>query len=125
MFCSSCGTANDDAAKFCLKCGARLAGAAPGPAPAAPDDRMRGGTQTYVVKEKQFAVGRNPTIAVILSILIVGVGQFYNGDNKKGAIMLGAAVVAGALTVGVGWFAVAIWSAIDAYQVASGKAPLW
>ncbi len=86
---------------------------------------MRGGTQTYVVKEKQFAVGRNPTIAVILSILIVGVGQFYNGDNKKGAIMLGAAVVAGALTVGVGWFAVAIWSAIDAYQVASGKAPIW
>jgi TM2 domain-containing membrane protein YozV len=126
MFCSSCGTSNDDAAKFCQKCGARLAAAAPERTPPPPpDDRMRGDTTTHVDKAPRFAVGRNPAVALILSLVIVGVGQFYNGDNKKGAIMLGGALVAGVLTAGLGWVAVAIWSAVDAYRVASGKAPLW
>jgi hypothetical protein len=39
--------------------------------------------------------------------------------------MLAIAVVAGALTIGLGWLAAMIWSAIDAYQVASRKSPLW
>jgi TM2 domain-containing membrane protein YozV len=77
------------------------------------------------VAEKQYVTGKNPAVGLILSLIIVGAGQFYNGDLKKGGIMLVAAIVLGALTVGVGWFAVAIWSAIDAYQVASGKSPLW
>ena len=74
---------------------------------------------------KQYAVGKSPGVALILSLIIVGIGQFYNGDNKKGAIMLISAVVAGILTFGLGWFAIAIWSAFDAYNVASGKSPLW
>jgi len=62
---------------------------------------------------------------MILSILIPGVGQFYNGDMKKGAVMLAAAIVGGVITVGLVWLGILIWSAIDAYQVASGKSPLW
>jgi TM2 domain-containing membrane protein YozV len=75
--------------------------------------------------QKQYAVGKSPAVALILSILIPGVGQFYNNDVKKGAIMLGAAIVGGAITLGVAWLGILIWSAIDAYQVASGKSPLW
>ena len=74
---------------------------------------------------KQYAVGKNPVTALILSILIPGVGQFYNNDVKKGAIMLGGAIVGGVLTFGVAWLGILIWSAIDAHQVASGKSPLW
>jgi TM2 domain-containing membrane protein YozV len=89
---------------------------------------MRGGpvsTSTSTAVGKQYVTGKNPPVAMILSFFIPGVGQFYNGDMKKGAVMLGAAVVFGALTAGLGWLAMAIWSAVDAYQVATGKSPLW
>jgi TM2 domain-containing membrane protein YozV len=64
-------------------------------------------------------------LAAILSAVIVGVGQFYNGDVKKGAIMLVGAVILGAATAGALWLALAIWSAIDAYQVANGTGKMW
>jgi hypothetical protein len=76
----------------------------------------------------RYAEGRNPVVALILSGVIVGVGQFYNGDHKKGALMFLGAVVAGLFTswaCGFGWFGIAIWSAIDAYRVAKRTAPLW
>jgi TM2 domain-containing membrane protein YozV len=128
MFCSSCGSPNEDSAKFCQKCGTPLAGrtAAPPPPPPPIDNRARGQAPPVIAAgEKRFAEGKSPVVALILSLLIVGVGQFYNGDMKKGAIMLAIAIVAGALTIGLGWLAAMIWSAIDAYQVASRKSPLW
>jgi TM2 domain-containing membrane protein YozV len=128
MFCVNCGKPNDDTARFCHACGTPLAAAGPQvmTSPPIADPRMRGAAPVGVAgTAPRFATGKNPTVAVILSVLIVGVGQFYNGDMKKGGIMLGGAVVAALLTVGLGWFAMAIWSAIDAYQVASGKSPLW
>ena len=126
MFCSSCGSPNDDSARFCHKCGASVGGATP-PAPPGPDfSTMRGGpASTSTAVGKQYAIGKNPPVAMILSFFIPGVGQFYNGDVKKGGIMLGAAVIFGALTAGLGWLAIAIWSTVDAYQVASGKSPMW
>jgi TM2 domain-containing membrane protein YozV len=69
--------------------------------------------------------GKNPTVATILSLLIVGVGQFYNGDVKKGVVMLVIAILLGGVTVGIGWLGIAIWSAVDAYRVASGTAQRW
>jgi TM2 domain-containing membrane protein YozV len=126
MFCASCGSPNDDTARFCHKCGASVGGVTP-PAPPGPDfSTMRGGpTSTSTTVVKQYATGKNAAVAMILSLIVVGVGQFYNGDMKKGGIMLGAAVIFGALTAGLGWLAIAIWSAVDAYQVASGKSPMW
>jgi TM2 domain-containing membrane protein YozV len=73
----------------------------------------------------QAATGKNPILAAVLSAVIVGVGQFYNGDFKKGAAMLAGAVILGALTAGVLWLALAIWSAVDAYQVANGTGKIW
>lgn len=126
MFCSSCGSPNDDSARFCHKCGASVGGVPP-PAPPGPDfSTMRGGpTSTTTVVGKQYATGKNAAVAMILSFFIPGVGQIYNGDTKKGVIMLGAAVLLGALTAGVGWLAIAVWSVVDAYQVASGKSTMW
>jgi TM2 domain-containing membrane protein YozV len=73
----------------------------------------------------QAPTGKNPVVAAVLSALIVGVGQFYNGDVKKGAAMLVGAIVLGAATAGLFWFALAIWSAVDAYKVADGTAKMW
>jgi TM2 domain-containing membrane protein YozV len=137
MFCPQCSVPNDETSRFCRSCGASLAANSAVqyvPAPPVPgqppmpqlypvqgDPRMRG----VAYPNRQYAVGKNPAVAVILSLLIVGVGQFYNGDAKKGLLMLIGAVVLGVLTLSFGWFAIGIWSAIDAYQVASGKSPLW
>jgi TM2 domain-containing membrane protein YozV len=74
------------------------------------------------------AAGKNPVVAVLLSCFIPGVGQFYNGDNKKGAIMLAVWFVSLILiVVAIGIFsllAVWVYSMIDAYQVASGQKPV-
>jgi len=74
---------------------------------------------------KWYAEGKNRWVALGLSLLIVGLGQFYNGDTKKGLWMLLVAIVSGAFTFGILWFGMAIWSAIDAYLVASRKAEMW
>ncbi|HZS29039.1 MAG TPA: hypothetical protein VFB76_17565 [Candidatus Angelobacter sp.] len=77
---------------------------------------------------KPYAVGKSPGLAVFLSFLIPGVGQFYCGANSKGAIMLAIYLVSWLLLgVFVGFFSIVgvwIWSMIDAYNVASGKSPL-
>ena len=52
-------------------------------------------------------------------MLIVGLGQFYNGDNTKGVIMLVVGVVGGALSATLIWWVAAMWSAVDAYNTAS------
>lgn len=35
---------------------------------------------------------KNPWLAFVLSFVITGTGQFYNGENKKGVVMLAGAV---------------------------------
>ena len=86
---------------------------------------IRGPAQRAQVLDRPRPTGKNPVLAAILSAVIVGVGQFYNGDVKKGAIMLIGAVILGAATAGALWLALAVWSAIDAYQVANGTGKMW
>lgn len=121
MFCSSCGTQNPDTAKFCEKCGAGLTAAAPPPPPE--DTRVRGPIAS--AHPGLPVTGKNPWVALVLSFVIPGVGQFYNGDYKKGALMLIGALVGGPLSAGVIWVGLMIWAMIDAYQVASGKGKIW
>jgi TM2 domain-containing membrane protein YozV len=74
---------------------------------------------------KRYAIGKNPTVAVLLTVLMVGFGQFYNGDIIKGVLMLVVGVIGGLLTFGVVWIGIVIWAFFDSYLVASGKVPLW
>lgn len=124
MFCAQCGAPNDDLAKFCQKCGSPVSGAAQ-PDAGGGDPRMRGASTTVRAAAHPAPTTKNPTVATILSVLIAGAGQFYNGDMKKGAVMLGGAILLGAGTAGLGWLAIVIWSAVDAYRVASGTATRW
>lgn len=141
MYCAKCGTPNNEAARFCERCGttlqpqAAVASGAPVPAPPPPaspvvvesDPRVRGAVAygSPIVITQPGA--KNPAVALVLSLFIPGAGQFYNGDNKRGAIMLAGALLSLMLvmfTIGVfTGAAIWIWSMINAYNVASGKTP--
>lgn len=70
----------------------------------------------YVQPPLMYVKRKEPGIALLLSFLLPGLGQFYNGDVGKGiALMLGFFVL---VWIGIGivfW----IWAMIDAYQSAT------
>lgn len=59
--------------------------------------------------------GKSPGLALILSIVICGAGQMYNGQVAKGILMLVGCVLL--WLVALGWI-INIWSWIDAYVTA-------
>lgn len=65
---------------------------------------------------------RSPILAAILSLILSGLGQIYNGQVAKGVVFIVAQLVNTALTaVLIGWVLmpiVGLWAAIDAYLVA-------
>lgn len=151
MHCDSCGNQISSGARFCVACGKELpAGVYQGspqlmgnqqalapmpppalapagpplyPAPQAPyGQQVAGGRREFA---RTYTDGKSPVLALILSLVIVGLGQFYNGDIKKGFLMLGGAIVGGLLSFSLLWWVFSIWSAIDAYRVASRSIPLW
>lgn len=99
------------------------------------DPRIRGGASyteagpQNVSGGQRYAVGKDPTIALLLSLFLSPVGQFYNGDIKKALAIIAGYVVGAVLTmVYIGAFLILglwVWSFIDAYNVAKQKTPLW
>ena len=65
---------------------------------------------------------RNPLLAAILSLIIAGLGQIYNGQITKGVIFIVIQLINGALTaVLIGWLLlplVGLWATVDAYMTA-------
>jgi TM2 domain-containing membrane protein YozV len=52
---------------------------------------------------------KNPTVATLLSLVISGLGQFYNGQIFKGIAFFGTMVISWLLTwVFIGWILVPI-----------------
>jgi TM2 domain-containing membrane protein YozV len=123
MFCSKCGADNADGAKFCAKCGAALALAAPEPAPVV-TTTMRS-TSDVNRATATSPTGKSPWVAVILSLFITGLGQFYNNDWKKGALMFVGAILGFIFTGGLLTLGFWIWSMVDGHMVASGKSQPW
>ena len=78
---------------------------------------------TPVQAQQQFpsayVEGKEPVIACVLSLFIVGSGQAYNGEWAKGAFLLVTCVVAAWFSCGTFWLVWALVSAIDAYRVAA------
>lgn len=129
MFCARCGSSNDDSAKFCAKCGTSFTGG-PTSTSILPSASPHAGTVRGENLPVVYATGKSPVLAAMLSLPPFALGQFYNGDTKKGLLMLVAMAIAIPLwsAGGVGAlldFAVWVWSVVDAYRVASGKIPLW
>jgi len=57
----------------------------------------------------------SPFVAMLLSVLLVGLGQIVNGQVIKGLLMLIGAMVLGALTGGIAGVVIWVVSGIDAY----------
>lgn len=115
MKCSKCQAENQKDSKFCFSCGGLLETVAPF------DEGIRRSRST----DKKYAQGKSPILAAVLSGLIVGLGQLYNGDFLKGIVMFVMAVVLFVPTAGISYFPMCFWSIIDAYQVAKGNQSLW
>jgi len=150
MHCTNCGHEMAAGGRFCVGCGTALAASrpsspgpatnaqalvmagptamAPSPLPPLPNSLITPsvpGPQGRRQSMRIYAEGKTPAVALILSLIIVGLGQFYNGDVKKGFLMLGGAIVGGFLSFTLLWWVFAIWSAIDAHRVAKRSIPLW
>lgn len=103
MKCPACGAKNESGAHFCTTCG----GALPEPTRASPTSKIS---------------------SFLLSLLLPGLGQFYNADIRKGFIFISLWLLgvfsmfasAGLLS----WIPllVNLWSAIDAYRIPSRRA---
>ena len=98
-FCVNCGAKIDAIAEICPKCGVRAA-------PPRPE---------YVER-------KNPVLAAILSFILPGIGQIYNGQINEGIVFIIAAITCNFLRyLLIGYplyIAVWIFGIIDAYNVA-------
>lgn len=94
-FCTNCGDQIDVNAVICPKCGVQIAG---------------------TTEEK------SPILALILSVFFPGIGQFYNGQPKKGIILIIAAIISLVLILiligGVLYLIVWVYALYDAYTSA-------
>ncbi|MDO9045408.1 MAG: zinc-ribbon domain-containing protein [Methanobacteriaceae archaeon] len=102
-FCSNCGAEIDKKAEICPKCGVRLMGNSQG---------------------QNLPVGpKNAGLAAVLSFLVVGLGQIYNGQVGKGLLLLVGALISGVLMlVFIGfitWLIIWIYAIYDAYNTAN------
>ncbi len=65
---------------------------------------------------------RSPILAAVLSLILAGLGQIYNGQVTKGALFIVAQLINTALTaILIGWVLmplVGLWAIIDAYVTA-------
>lgn len=101
-YCPSCGREIDVQAEYCPYCGTRV-GHSPTPIPPP--------------KTKSEA------LAVILSVLLPGLGQVYNGQITKGILVIILAVILGILfglfcLTAIASMALWFWSIFDAYDTA-------
>ncbi|MDZ8091723.1 MAG: zinc-ribbon domain-containing protein [Nostoc sp. DedQUE05] len=119
MKCPQCQTENRANSRFCINCGSSLN------VNVSLDDGSRGHRPPSTAK--RYPQGKDPILAAILSFILPGIaiGQFYNGDVKKGLVMLVGAIILGSTDFKIMGIAIWVWSVIDAYQVAKGNRNLW
>jgi len=66
-------------------------------------------------------MAKNPIIAVILNLIIAGLGHVYLGRPKRGIVLFLLTVVVALVSAGIGWIVGVILCSYDAYQLAQNK----
>jgi len=117
MLCPNpaCGKMNDEGALYCRACGWQLRPGKSSIAQPSPEP-------------PKFPTDKSPVAAVIFSVVYPGLGQFYNGDFKKGLMMVilaFAAAAAAPATAAIPLLAIWMWAVVNAYRVAKRRTPLW
>ncbi|MCB5280100.1 MAG: zinc ribbon domain-containing protein [Candidatus Cloacimonetes bacterium] len=83
MFCSKCGKEAEDGLAYCPHCGASL-----DPASQQKQQNNNNNCQTiYAIRDK------NEGIALILSLLVPGIGQMYVGKILRGFVFLFSGII--------------------------------
>lgn len=110
MYCQNCGSQLPDSAKFCDRCGAKVG-----------TDMERSNSNTEYNMASIMVNKKSEALALILSLLIPGLGQIYNGQVSKGAMMIVAAIVCAVLTfvffpIGILYIVLWIYAMYDAFK---------
>ncbi len=110
MYCQNCGSQLPDSAKFCDRCGAKVGA-----------DTERSNSNTEYNMASIMVNKKSEALALILSLLIPGLGQIYNGQVSKGAMMIVAAIVCAVLTfvffpIGILYIVLWIYAMYDAFK---------
>ncbi len=66
-------------------------------------------------------MAKNPIIAVILNLIIAGLGHVYLGRPKRGIVLFLLTVVVAIVSAGIGWIVGVILCSYDAYELAQNK----
>lgn len=86
-YCRQCGEKNPQDAAFCISCGAKVK-VTPTRSTSSTDPAPK--TQLDAPRKK-----KNASLAAILSFLIAGLGHFYLGEWKRGALWFIALIIIG------------------------------
>lgn len=110
MYCQNCGSQLPDSAKFCDRCGAKVG-----------TDTERSNSNTEYNMASIMVNKKGEALALILSLLIPGLGQIYNGQVSKGAMMIVAAIVCAVLIflffpIGILYIVLWIYAMYDAFK---------
>lgn len=110
MYCQNCGSQLPDSAKFCDRCGAKVGA-----------DTERSNSNIEYNMASIMVNKKSEALALILSLLIPGLGQIYNGQVSKGAMMIVAAIVCAVLIfvffpIGILYIVLWIYAMYDAFK---------
>jgi TM2 domain-containing membrane protein YozV len=118
MKCPSCGNANSETARFCIRCGTPIGTVSTG----------NSGTRDDLASS-DFVYPRNPPLSVHicwLNLFLGGAAQMIHGQVAKGLAILGAMILSNLMLPAILAIAINIASVIDAYNLGktlkSGKA---
>jgi TM2 domain-containing membrane protein YozV len=64
---------------------------------------------------------KSPIIAVILNLLIAGLGHVYLGYTKRGIVLFLLTVLIAVISSGLGWIVGVILCSYDAWQLAKNR----
>lgn len=79
QYCYECGKKLDEESEFCSNCGTKVNA----------DDTTKAETNNTRTCEPEIVQNeKNPGLAAVLSFLVIGLGQIYNGEIAKGLILL-------------------------------------
>jgi TM2 domain-containing membrane protein YozV len=64
---------------------------------------------------------KRPIIAVILNLIIAGLGHIYLGYTKRGIVLFLFTALIAAISSGLGWIVGVILCSYDAWQIAKNR----
>ena len=67
------------------------------------------------------AKSKSPIIAVILNLIIAGLGHVYLGYTKRGIVLFLLTVLIAVISSGLGWIVGVILCSYDAWQLAKNR----